>query len=167
MSDRLDTKRHKNAEIATNTHIALAAATELLEKRGGRLTTLRRAILQLLCQEEKAIGAYALVSALSKDFGRRITPETVYRTLDFLEEHGLVAHLLSSRTYVARSSFYDDKTSVFFVCSRCAMTAESRDSLVEQAVRSSASAIGFVVPTRVIDLVGVCKRCALASKQEV
>lgn len=156
--------RRRKVEVTLNADAALIAALELLAKRGKKLTALRRGILKLLCHEPKAIGAYALVSAVEKESGRRIAPQTVYRTLDFLEQQGLVAHLLSTRTYVACSPNNDEETSVFFVCGRCGITAQCRDPHVEQAVRLSADAIGFVAPARVIDLAGVCNPCSQTSK---
>ena len=138
----------------------LEAALQFLASRGQKLTPLRRLILELLCRQPKAIGAYALLSAVKEVSGRRIAPESVYRTLAFLEERGLVAHLLSTRTYVVCSPPVDEQPSVFFVCRKCGATAQCRDSHVQKAVRLSADAIGFVAPACVIDLTGLCNLCA-------
>lgn len=158
-------KRHK-LESASNADATLVAARELLAKRGIAFTVIRGSIFELLCRESKAVSAYALVSAFEKESGRRITPQTVYRALDFLEQQGLVAHLLNTRTYVARSPDYDDETSLYFVCSACGITAESKDRHVERAVRLSANTIGFVARGCVIDLAGLCRQCSLARKDE-
>jgi len=81
----------------------LSRATQLLEKRGMQVTPLRRSVLELLYAEKKAIGAYDLTAASERQLGRRLRPNTVYRTLDFLEEQGLVVHLASTRAYAARA----------------------------------------------------------------
>jgi Fur family zinc uptake transcriptional regulator len=140
---------------------ALADAAELLVRRGLKLTSIRRSVLGLLCREQKAFGAYDLVTAFAKQSGRRITPCTVYRVRDFLEKHGLVAHLANSRDYVARRPQERAETSLFFVCSQCGVTTECQNPHVERVVHSAANAIGFVASARAIDVEGMCKQCSL------
>jgi len=123
-------------------------------------------VLKLLRREQKAIGAYDLVSEFATESGRHIAPNTVYRTLDFLEEQGLVAHLANSRAYVARMPHEGAETSVFFVCSKCGVTTECQEPHIERAVRSAAIAIGFVARARAIDIEGVCKQCPQDRKGE-
>jgi|SRR5450432_1271679 Fur family transcriptional regulator, zinc uptake regulator len=156
-------RRHR-VETELNADAALVAAAELLAQRGKKFTAIRRSVLKLLCREPKAVSAYTLVLAFENESGRRIAPNTVYRALDFLQEQGLVAHLLNTRTYVARLPYHDEETFLFFVCSRCGITAECRDPHVERAVRLSASTIGFVAHARGIDLAGICKQCSLVVK---
>lgn len=156
--------RRNRLETTLNADTAFAEAAELLAKRGIKFTAIRRAVFELLCRESKAVGAYALVSAMEKESGRRIAPQTVYRTLEILEAEGLVAHLPNTKSYVARLPHKQAETSLFFVCSKCGLTVECQDSNVGRAVRSSANAIGFASSARVIDLAGMCKQCSVSAK---
>ncbi|MDR3385627.1 MAG: transcriptional repressor [Rudaea sp.] len=144
----------------------LSNAAELLARRGMRFTTVRRLVLELLCREQKAIGAYDLASALEALSGRRVAANTVYRALDFLAEQGLVAHLASTRTYVARIHHDGAESSVFFVCTECGETTERQEPNVQRAVRTAANAIGFIARARAIDVEGFCKACTQGRRPE-
>jgi Fur family zinc uptake transcriptional regulator len=138
----------------------MADAAEFLAKRGMKFTEVRRSILNLLYRENRAVGAYDLRAAFEKECGRRVTPTTVYRALDFFERQGLVTHLANTRTYIARRPLQGAENSVFFVCNKCGATAESQDPEVERAIRAAANAIGFYTHARAIDVDGICRRCA-------
>jgi len=138
----------------------LIAAAELLARRGERFTKVRRSVLHLLCQEQKAVGAYDLVPMYEKALGRRIAANTVYRALDFLEQQGLVAHLANARAYVAREPHEGMDASLFFVCRKCAVAIECHEPKIQRAVGASANAVGFIAHTRVIDVEGICKACS-------
>jgi Fur family transcriptional regulator, zinc uptake regulator len=152
--------KRSRLKAATDGKAILSNAAELLARRGMRFTAVRRLVLELLCREQKAIGAYDLASAFGAVSGRRVAANTVYRALDFLAEQGLVAHLSSTRTYVARRPHGGTESSVFFVCTECGETTERQESDVARAVRTAANAIGFIARARAIDVDGVCKQCS-------
>jgi Fur family zinc uptake transcriptional regulator len=116
--------------------------------------------LDLLCRERKAVGAYDLAAAHEKESGRRTAPYAIYRALEFLEKHGLVAHLASTHAYVACVPRRSGKTSLFFVCGECGVTTERESPDVERMVRVAADAIGFSARLRAIDVEGVCRKCS-------
>ena len=137
----------------------LAFATEQLSERGVQLTPIRRSVLQLLCREQKDVSAYDLLTFYEKALGRRTTANTIYRALHFLEEHGVVAHLSSTRTYIVRVFRESAEPSVFFVCGGCKTTTECKDPHVESAVSAKAKTIGFSSHLRKIEVQGVCDGC--------
>jgi Fur family transcriptional regulator, zinc uptake regulator len=139
----------------------MVSATEILAQRGVQFTALRRWVLTLLCHEPKAIGAYELASAYEQQHGCRVATNSIYRVLEFLERHGLVVHLPGGHTYAARLPRAESQISMFFVCSQCGAAAEQEAAQVEQSVRHAASAIGFVVRPRIIEVDGLCKRCSV------
>jgi Fur family zinc uptake transcriptional regulator len=139
----------------------LAAATRHLSERGAQLTPIRRAVLRLLCSESKAVSAYDLIFKYQQEIGKRVAPNTIYRVLDFLEEHGLAAHLARQRSYVATvSQSQQTQSTIFFTCARCGRFIERCDTSVERAVCSVADAIGFVVAKRALEIEGNCVQCA-------
>ena len=158
--------KQSRLKAATDGKAILSNAAELLARRGMKFTAIRRLVLELLCREQKAIGAYDLASAFGAVSGRRIAANTVYRALDFLVEQGFVAHLPNTRTYVARTLHDGAESSVFLVCTECGETTERQEPDIERAVRAAANTIGFVARARVIDVDGICKQCAHDRKVE-
>jgi Fur family zinc uptake transcriptional regulator len=154
-------KSTRHADFAAT----LAFATKRLSERGVQLTPIRLAVLQLLCRERRDIGAYDLLFAYEKTVGRRSTANTIYRALHFLEEHGLVAHLSSTRTYIVRAFRESTEPSVFFVCGGCKTTAECEDPHIERAVSARAKTIGFSARSRSIEVQGICEECVSHRKR--
>ena len=138
---------------------ALMSADRLLSARLAEFTPLRRDVLRLLYERGKATGAYDLVFAYQQRIGRRVAANTIYRTLNFLEQHRLVAHLPSQRRYVATVLPHEHEATIFFVCSACGTTAERQETGVERAVHRAANAIGFQAAKRAIEVDGLCARC--------
>ena len=68
-------------------------------QKGLQLTPLRQAILAILAENTAPLGAYAIIEALSRREGKAIAPPTVYRTLDFLLEHGFLHKIESRNAY--------------------------------------------------------------------
>lgn len=69
--------------------------------QGLRLTSGRRAILDLLCAEGKPMGAYDMIEKLVAQGGKRLAPISAHRALDFLLDNGLAHRLSSKNTYLA------------------------------------------------------------------
>jgi Fur family zinc uptake transcriptional regulator len=143
---------------------AIASAAEILSVRGVQFTALRRSIFALLCCTPKAMGAYDLLSAYERESERRTAPASVYRALDCLEQQGLVVHLASTHTYVARRRPKSPQTCLFFICSKCGRTSERIATQIERSVHRAARAIGFVAIASFLEVKGVCKRCSSDGK---
>lgn len=145
----------------------VASAVEWLSKAGIRLSPIGRTVLQLLCREQRGVGAYDLLSAYEKAMGRRAAANTIYRALHFLEEHGLVAHLSSTRTYVVRAFRESAEPLVFFVCIGCKTITECKAPHIERAVSAKAKTIGFSTRSRAIEVQGVCEECVSHRKAAI
>ncbi|MEZ5906048.1 MAG: transcriptional repressor [Geminicoccaceae bacterium] len=81
----------------------LDQAAEPAPKRGQSLTPLRRQVLGIVLAADRPLGAYDVLEILARDRGR-VAPPTVYRSLDFLVEQGLVHKVPSVNGFVACSS---------------------------------------------------------------
>ena len=86
-----DTTTHTPFEAADHDHDrciadAVAAAAELCERRGARLTDLRRRILELVWRSHAPRGAYSILETLQQQ-GRSAAPPAVFRALDLLLAH--------------------------------------------------------------------------------
>jgi Fur family zinc uptake transcriptional regulator len=65
---------------------ALAAAASLCRERGAQFTEVSRRVLEALWQAGQPLSAYELMPRLETVLKRRLTPPTVYRSLDFLAD---------------------------------------------------------------------------------
>jgi Fur family transcriptional regulator, zinc uptake regulator len=76
-------------EFSRRTQSLLAGADEGCRQRGANLTALRRQVLGLILDGATPTGAYELLDRL-RLMGRSAAPPTVYRTLNFLIDQGLI-----------------------------------------------------------------------------
>ncbi|MBM3536477.1 MAG: transcriptional repressor [Alphaproteobacteria bacterium] len=137
---------------------ALAAAEAVCERRGERLTPLRRRVLELVWGSHKPVGAYALLDRL-RDDGRGAAPPTVYRGLEFLLASGLIHRIETLNAYVGCIHPGETHVTQFLICRTCGTAAELDDRRLGEAIGRSAADHGFSIVSRVIELSGVCARC--------
>lgn len=136
---------------------ALEHAAEI-SARGARLTPLRRRVLKLIWRGHRPIGAYEILAALKREH-RAAAPPTVYRTLDFLLENGLVHRIEHLNAYVGCIFPKVPHGGQFLVCRSCGLAAEINDARIDDAIRQSAGTAGFVVGRPTIEIEGLCPHC--------
>jgi len=138
---------------------ALAHAEALCAARAQRLTPIRRQILQALLSSHRPLGAYEIIDRLKHD--DVATPAiTVYRTLDFLREQGLVHRIESRNAFIACIHRHDaGDPVVFLLCDQCGAVGEAGSEQLAEAVKAAARAAGFAPKTPVIEIAGICAHC--------
>jgi Fur family zinc uptake transcriptional regulator len=137
---------------------ALEQARSLCEQRGVKLTQLREKVLSLVWSSHQPRGAYAMMDDMARD-GRRVAPLTVYRALEFLEEHGLVHRVESLNAYVGCPEPGRPHSGQFLVCTRCGNAAELDDPQISASIAAGAERIGFTVQRQTVEVSGVCPAC--------
>lgn len=138
---------------------ALAAAEERCAEEGLRLTPVRRKVLELLLQEHRALGAYAILDHL-RDAGFGSQPPVAYRALDFLAEHGLVHKIERLNAFVACAHPGQSHSPAFMICRLCDAVAEAQSAPAKGALGDAARAAGFQIERTVVEAEGVCPACA-------
>ncbi len=147
-----DRKAHADAIIAR--------AEALCAARGARLTPVRRAVLAELVADHRPLGAYDLVERVSKREGRRLSPISVYRALDFLVEADIVHRLSSRNAFIACPHQHDvGAPVVFLICEACGGVDEVMSSSIAEALNGAAAALGFRAERRMIEISGQCGHC--------
>ena len=146
-------------EAAANAAVALQAALALCRERGTQMTVLRRAMLETLWQAHRPLGAYGLLSRLEAVLGRKLTPASIYRVLEFLVGEGLIARIESRNGYVPCAHPERAHGCVFFVCDQCTNSVEIEDPALEALIERDAEFLGFQISRRVVELQGICARC--------
>ncbi len=137
---------------------ALAAADARCSAEGLRLTPVRRKVLELLLQEHRALGAYAILDLL-RDAGFGSQPPVAYRALDFLAEHGFVHKIERLNAFVACAHPGKTHSPAFMICRLCDAVAEAQSTPAKGALGDAARAAGFQIEKTVVEAEGVCPAC--------
>lgn len=134
-----------------------AAILEQLRAAGGRVTTGRRAIVRALLggpdHHVTAEDVARVVQAEHPD----VHLSTVYRTLDALEELGVVLRVVLG----AGGAVYhlSDHVHHHLVCERCGTVVEAPSTLFARLTRTIDERFGFDVAGRPIAIPGRCRDC--------
>lgn len=136
---------------------ALARAEEVCRKRNQRFTRLRRRVFELVWQQHKPVRAYDVLEQLQQD--GRAAPPTVYRTLDFLLEFGLIHRIESLNAYVGCIHPGRQHEGQFLICKSCNAFAELDSEQILAAIAHDARRSGFEVQQQTIEIMGLCPDC--------
>jgi len=136
--------------------MSAGALHSTLRERGYRLTPQRQLVLEAVTELGHATPEEIADAVHRTASGVNIT--TVYRTLELLEEVGLVTHTHlghGAPTYHASS----DEEHVHLVCRGCQQVLELPPDVVEGLVRSLAAEQGFTVDVGHFAIFGRCANC--------
>ena len=133
----------------------------LCRARGGRLTQQRRTVLTKLLTAERPVTAYELLDLVRPE-DAAITPASVYRSLDFLVEVGLVHRLDSTRSFVACDHPDHPHAGQFLICRECGTVVEAEDKRINRAAEDLGERHGFTLERRSVELTGLCGACRAA-----
>ncbi|TNF65104.1 MAG: transcriptional repressor, partial [Rhodobacteraceae bacterium] len=138
---------------------ALAEAEARCEAQGLRLTPVRRKVLEILLQEHRALGAYAILDLL-REAGFGSQPPVAYRALDFLAEHGFVHKIERLNAFVACTHPGEDHSPAFMICRLCDTVAEAQSAPARGPLGAAARAAGVRIEGAVLEATGICPACA-------
>jgi Fur family transcriptional regulator, ferric uptake regulator len=132
-----------------------------LRARGLRWTNQRRVLLEVLAGVDGHVTGAELVDGC-RAIDPATTPSTVYRTLDVLEELGVVSH---SHGPGGRQEFHVNRAADHghLLCSSCGRTWELTPSEVRPLVDQLRTARGFDVDLAHLTIEGRCATCIAAS----
>ncbi|MEW5839087.1 MAG: transcriptional repressor [Pseudomonadota bacterium] len=137
---------------------ALAQAETLCQTQGVRLTPLRRQVLELVCASHAAIKAYDIIHQLSTE-DHQVKPPTVYRTLDFLLEHGLIHRVDSLNAFVGCSHPQEPHEARLLICDSCGDIGELSDPALDRALQQAIDQAGFRTTRAHLEIHGLCAHC--------
>jgi Fur family ferric uptake transcriptional regulator len=128
-----------------------------LRARGYRLTPQRQLVLEAVGKLGHATPEE--IAAGVRETAAGVNISTVYRTLELLEELGLVQHTHlghGAPTY----SIPSDDDHVHLVCRDCGGVDEVESSVVEEVVRRLSAERGFTVDVGHFAVFGLCRACS-------
>jgi Fur family ferric uptake transcriptional regulator len=132
-----------------------------LRARGLRWTSQRRVLLEVLAGVDGHVTGAELVER-SRRLDPATTPSTVYRTLDVLEELGVVSH---SHGPGGRQEFHVNRAADHghLVCTSCGRTWELASAEARELVEDLLATRGFAVDVDHLTIEGRCATCRGAS----
>jgi Fur family zinc uptake transcriptional regulator len=140
--------------------LALASAETACRSKGARLTPMRREVLEALYATHRPLGAYDIAEILAQKDGRRLAPITIYRSLDFLMEHGLAHRLASRNAFVACPHGHGTGDLVaFLICETCGGVDEMSSAGVAGAISGLLAEQEFEPQRQVLEISGRCAHC--------
>lgn len=139
----------------------LARAEDLCREAGLKLTPSRRRILEILAAEGRPLGAYDLIEKVATGSLKRPAPISIYRTLDFLLEHGLIHRLASRNAYLACGHGHSHQEPVvFLICDTCGAVVEATSDALSRDLDQLACNAKFAPRLQVMEIAGRCHLCA-------
>ena len=133
---------------------------ELMRTRGLRVTRTRRALLEQLATTPTHLTADELTERVCAAAGR-VHQATIYRSLDALEDAGLVEHVHLGH---GRAVYHlVDDLHHHLVCESCGAVAQAPDGLLAGVARSLSETHGFEMRPYHFAVMGRCRNCLSAA----
>lgn len=137
---------------------ALSDAESYCRRRGLRLTAIRRRVLEIVWRGHEPVKAYDILDELNRS-GRRATPPTVYRALDFLMAASLVHRIDSLNAFVGCPLASGEHTAQLLICTACETVTEIDDPAIQGILDRGAARHGYVLESQTVEVRGLCPRC--------
>jgi Fur family transcriptional regulator, zinc uptake regulator len=143
---------HSGADLAD-------AARAAMERSGEQWTSMRSAVFEALASFDKPASAYDIADKVSKEQGRRVAANSVYRILDLFVGANLARRVESANAYVANDHPDCLHDCIFLICDACGQAKHIDDDSLSGGVRAAARAAGFAPRRPVIEVRGRCGDC--------
>jgi Fur family zinc uptake transcriptional regulator len=135
------------------------AARATMERSGEQWTAMRSAVFDALASFDKPASAYDIADRVSKDQGRRVAANSVYRILDLFVGANLARRVESANAYIANDHPDCLHDCIFLICDTCGQTTHLDDDKLAGGVRDAAKQAGFAPDRPVIEVRGTCEDC--------
>ncbi len=129
----------------------------LVRARGGRATSSRRVLLDVLFEVEDHLTAEELTEAVQAR-APDVHISTVYRNLEDLQRLGVVAH--SHLGHGPATYQLAPLAHAHFICSGCGTRVEAPDEWFGSLARNAKAKLGFTIDPHHFAIVGRCAACS-------
>lgn len=138
---------------------ALLQAWERSNRSKARLTPIREAVLTLIWENHKPMGAYHILEQLPLTLGRNIQAPSVYRAIDFLLDLGLIHRISSLNAFIGCPFPGSEHSNLFMICKSCGGAAEVSDEGINSIISEAVRKTGFSPFSQSIEINGLCPAC--------
>ncbi len=136
----------------------MASMVQALKEQGHRLTPQRQLILEAIEASEGHVSAESIHARVAAQFPQ-VNISTVYRTLDLLQDLGLVTHTHFDDG-IAQYHLASAAPHQHMVCRRCGAEREIDVSVLDPLDRHLREQYDFQADLAHFAIVGLCARCA-------
>lgn len=151
---------HHSASLKHNLPALLLAAEQTCTQNGTQLTALRREVLELVFKAKGPVTAYQLLDQL-KSTRKSAVPPTIYRSLEFLLENGLIHKIERLNAFIScAEADHHHADAQFLICKTCGAVTELEDRAISEALALAAAKCGFIPCRTVVEMDGFCAKCA-------
>ncbi len=117
----------------------------------------------MLVQAGHPLSAYELIDEVKRNFERQLTPISIYRMLEFLEQKHLVRKLKSTGKYIAitpNGPANNQQVLQFLICRDCGQVRElAVDPQVLIQLTACVDQCGYQLKSRELELECICDQC--------
>ena len=134
---------------------------EFLATRGKRLSKEREIIVNEIFADHEHFDPDQLISRLTqrKD-GQRVSRSTVYRTLQSLEEAGLLRKVARANDRDVYEHDYGYPQHDHLICEKCGSLTEFRNQAIAELLEQVAGEHGFRRSGHRLEVYGMCESCS-------
>lgn len=148
--------------LANTVEVSLTPAQrfeEYLQSRGKRITRQRRQLVEQVFAQHEHFDADELLALLEQRLGKRkVSRSTVYRTLSWLEEAGLLRRMeLGGRTVYEHDYGYPQHDHLY--CEKCRKLIEFHSDAITEICEAAARENNFRLSGHKLILTGLCAEC--------
>jgi len=129
-----------------------------LKEQGHRLTSQRQLILEAIEASEGHVSAESVHATVAAQFPQ-VNISTVYRTLELLQDLGMVSHTHFDDG-IAQYHLASEAQHQHMVCRRCGAEREIDVTVLDPLDRHLRENYGFVADLTHFAIVGLCASCA-------
>jgi Fur family ferric uptake transcriptional regulator len=129
----------------------------LVRSQGGRATTSRRVLLEVLFDAEGHLSAEELAEAV-QDRAPDVHLSTIYRNVEELQRLGVIVHSHLGHgpaTYQLASHAH-----AHFICEGCGSVIEAPDEVFRGLARTAKTKLGFSIDPHHFAILGRCADCS-------
>jgi Fur family zinc uptake transcriptional regulator len=130
-----------------------------VSKQGGRMTRVRSEIATAMAKFGEPKTAYQILDAVNRKRKVKLSAISVYRTLEFLMDAGVVLKLESKNAYELCLNEKSGHGHLMTVCDKCGHVQEIDDPALSETLSKTAKKHGHTLKHHVIELHGVCHGC--------
>lgn len=136
------------------------AARRALVDAGEQWTDMRAEVFGALAAQSRPASAYDIAEHVSKERGKRVAANSVYRILDLFVASNLARRVESANAYVANPHPGCRHDCIFLICDSCGRATHIDDDRLTGALVDAARRAGFADIRPVVELRGLCASCS-------
>lgn len=132
---------------------------ELIESKKIRITPLRESVYNFVSHaNDKGISAYQILE-LMKKYNPKAKPATVYRSLDYLMQAGVIVKLECCSKFIKKNNLSPGIITIFLICTNCGKIIQHTDDLIHVYIEKETTNYGCTVQKKDIEVKVICPDC--------